>query len=156
MEQYLLEFIIIEGVINTINNLKTKELQPIKLMVSKITHFIWTIRNGLIKDIKNHTWPDFLVFLTSQWKHQLTDLRKSKVIQLVDFKGAYLELKQDSGYKFSDEFFELKEIGKDQSVEASLLPANRGKNRYTNILSYDKTRGKFTFNLHPELKSALC
>ena len=79
----------------------------------------------------------------------MTDLRKSKVIQLVDFKGAYLELKQDSGYKFSDEFFELKEIGKDQSVEASLLPANRGKNRYTNILSYDKTRGKFTFNLHP-------
>ena len=53
-----------------------------------------------------------------------------------------MELKQDSGYKFSDEFFELKEIGKDQSVEASLLPANRGKNRYTNILSYDKTRGK--------------
>jgi len=75
-------------------------------------------------------------------QHQLTDLRKSKVIQLVDFKGAYLELKQDSGYKFSDEFFELKEIGKDQSVEASLLPANRGKNRYTNILSYDKTRVK--------------
>ena len=94
--------------------------------------------------------PHFLSILLSQWKHQLTDLRKSKVIQLVDFKGAYLELKQDSGYKFSDEFFELKEIGKDQSVEASLLPANRGKNRYTNILSYDKTRGKFTCNYHPD------
>ena len=89
----------------------------------------------------HHFAAVFSCCLLSPRKHQLTDLRKSKVIQLVDFKGAYLELKQDSGYKFSDEFFELKEIGKDQSVEASLLPANRGKNRYTNILSYDKTRG---------------
>ena len=68
--------------------------------------------------------------------------RKSKVIQLVDFKQVYDELRQDSSYKFAGEFFELKEVGKDQTTEASLLTANRGKNRYTNILAYDKTRGK--------------
>ena len=67
--------------------------------------------------------------------------RKSKVIQLVDFKQVYDELRQDSSYKFAGEFFELKEVGKDQTTEASLLSANRGKNRYTNILAYDKTRG---------------
>ena len=71
----------------------------------------------------------------------MQSIRDSKVIQLVDFQAAYFELKQDSGYKFSDEFFELKEVGKDQAVEASLLPANRGKNRYTNILAYDRSRG---------------
>jgi len=68
--------------------------------------------------------------------------RKSKVIQLVDFKQVYDELRQDSSYKFAGEFFELKEVGKDQTTEASLLTANRGKNRYTNILAYDKTRVK--------------
>ena len=68
--------------------------------------------------------------------------RTSKPILLCEFQQAYMELRQDSGYKFSDEFFELKEVGKEQAVEASLLPANRGKNRYTNILAYDRTRGK--------------
>lgn len=66
--------------------------------------------------------------------------KKSKVIQLADFMETYHELKQDSCYKFADEFFELKEVGRDQLSEASLIPANRGKNRYTNILAYDKTR----------------
>jgi len=73
-------------------------------------------------------------------QHSMT--RTSKPILLCEFQQAYMELRQDSGYKFSDEFFELKEVGKEQAVEASLLPANRGKNRYTNILAYDRTRVK--------------
>ena len=65
----------------------------------------------------------------------------------------YHELKQDSCYKFADEFFELKEVGRDQPSEASLIPANRGKNRYTNILAYDRSRGIF-FLIYFDLKSA--
>ena len=37
---------------------------------------------------------------------------------------------------------ELKPIGTDQPQKIALLPVNRAKNRFTNILPYDKTRIK--------------
>ena len=36
----------------------------------------------------------------------------------------------------------LKDVGADQSQIAAFLPANRAKNRFTNILPYDRTRIK--------------
>lgn len=44
--------------------------------------------------------------------------------------------------RFSEEFEELKHVGRDQPCTAADLPCNRPKNRFTNILPYDHSRFK--------------
>lgn len=44
--------------------------------------------------------------------------------------------------RFSEEFEELKHIGRDQPCTFADLPCNRPKNRFTNILPYDHSRFK--------------
>lgn len=45
-------------------------------------------------------------------------------------------------YRFSEEFEELKNVGRDQPCTFADLPCNRPKNRFTNILPYDHSRFK--------------
>lgn len=45
-------------------------------------------------------------------------------------------------YRFSEEFEELKHVGRDQPCTFADLPCNRPKNRFTNILPYDHSRFK--------------
>nr|XP_026695757.1 receptor-type tyrosine-protein phosphatase beta-like [Ciona intestinalis] len=70
--------------------------------------------------------------------------RKTKVIQLAEFLDLLKVMKADSDFKFSEEYEEFKTVGRDQATVAALLPENRGKNRYTNILPYDATRVKLS------------
>uniref|UniRef100_A0A4W3JWX4 protein-tyrosine-phosphatase n=1 Tax=Callorhinchus milii TaxID=7868 RepID=A0A4W3JWX4_CALMI len=51
----------------------------------------------------------------------------------------------DSSYLLSEEYEDLKEIGRNQPFDTALLPENRGKNRYNNILPYDPTRVKLSY-----------
>ena len=44
--------------------------------------------------------------------------------------------------RFSEEFEELKHVGREQACSAADLPVNRPKNRFTNILPYDHSRYK--------------
>lgn len=44
--------------------------------------------------------------------------------------------------RFSEEFEELKHVGRDQPNTFADLPCNRPKNRFTNILPYDHSRFK--------------
>lgn len=44
--------------------------------------------------------------------------------------------------RFSEEFEELKHVGRDQPCTFADLPCNRPKNRFTNILPYDHSRFK--------------
>lgn len=44
--------------------------------------------------------------------------------------------------RFSEEFEELKHVGREQPCSAADLPVNRPKNRFTNILPYDHSRYK--------------
>lgn len=48
----------------------------------------------------------------------------------------------DSDFRFSEEFEELKHVGREQPCMAADLPCNRPKNRFTNILPYDHSRFK--------------
>lgn len=45
-------------------------------------------------------------------------------------------------FRFSEEFEELKHVGREQACTAADLPCNRPKNRFTNILPYDHSRFK--------------
>lgn len=45
-------------------------------------------------------------------------------------------------FRFSEEFEELKHVGRDQPNTFADLPCNRPKNRFTNILPYDHSRFK--------------
>lgn len=45
-------------------------------------------------------------------------------------------------YRFSEEFEELKHVGRDQPCTFADVPCNRPKNRFTNILPYDHSRFK--------------
>nr|XP_032815970.1 receptor-type tyrosine-protein phosphatase O-like isoform X1 [Petromyzon marinus] len=61
-------------------------------------------------------------------------------VPMSEFGQNVLAMSRDSGYKFTVEFEELRMIGAEFSHEAADHLANRGKNRYTNILPYDFSR----------------
>lgn len=59
-----------------------------------------------------------------------------------DFAEHYRIMAADSDFRFSEEFEDLKHIGREQLCNAADLPVNRPKNRFTNILPYDHSRVK--------------
>jgi len=63
-------------------------------------------------------------------------------VKLKDFAEHYRHMSADSDFRFSEEFEELKRVGRDQACSAADLPVNRPKNRFTNILPYDHSRFK--------------
>lgn len=66
----------------------------------------------------------------------------SRPIKIEDFSEHYRTMSADSDFRFSEEFEELKHVGRDQPCTAADLPCNRPKNRFTNILPYDHSRFK--------------
>ncbi|XP_057710524.1 receptor-type tyrosine-protein phosphatase beta isoform X2 [Corythoichthys intestinalis] len=60
------------------------------------------------------------------------------------FESHVSKLREDAGVLMSEEFEDLKDVGRSQTVEVSRAPENRGKNRYNNILPYDSTRVKLS------------
>jgi protein tyrosine phosphatase len=66
----------------------------------------------------------------------------SRKVYLRDFAGYVEDMLSDSSYKFSEEYEKVSNVGLDHSKDVSLLPENRAKNRYTNILAYDHSRVK--------------
>ncbi|XP_076754004.1 protein tyrosine phosphatase 10D isoform X5 [Xylocopa sonorina] len=69
-------------------------------------------------------------------------IETSRPIKIEDFAEHYRTMSADSDFRFSEEFEELKHIGRDQPCTAADLPCNRPKNRFTNILPYDHSRFK--------------
>lgn len=66
----------------------------------------------------------------------------SRPVHLDKFAEHYRIMSADSDFRFSEEFEELKHVGRDQPCTAADLPCNRPKNRFTNILPYDHSRFK--------------
>ncbi|XP_029909442.1 receptor-type tyrosine-protein phosphatase beta isoform X1 [Myripristis murdjan] len=71
--------------------------------------------------------------------------RISSPIKITHFESHYNKLQADSNYLLSAEFEDLKDVGRNQPLDTALLPENRGKNRYNNILPYDSTRVKLSY-----------
>ncbi|OQV19396.1 Tyrosine-protein phosphatase 10D [Hypsibius exemplaris] len=67
---------------------------------------------------------------------------KSRPVKLRDFAEHVRVMTADSDFKFSEEYEDLKHVGRDQACAAADLPVNRAKNRFTNILPYDHSRVK--------------
>ncbi|KAG7232112.1 hypothetical protein INR49_009550 [Caranx melampygus] len=71
--------------------------------------------------------------------------RISSPVKIVHFESHYNKLMADSHYLLSEEYEDLKDVGRNQPLDSALLPENRGKNRYNNILPYDSTRVKLSY-----------
>ncbi|GAU97982.1 hypothetical protein RvY_09192 [Ramazzottius varieornatus] len=69
---------------------------------------------------------------------------KSRPVRLRDFAEHVRAMSADSDFKFSEEYEDLKHVGRDQPCVAADLPVNRAKNRFTNIAPYDHSRVKLS------------
>ncbi|XP_074429313.1 receptor-type tyrosine-protein phosphatase beta isoform X3 [Larus michahellis] len=70
--------------------------------------------------------------------------RTSSPIKVSHFEAHFTKLQADSNYLLSKEYEDLKDVGRNQACDIALLPENRGKNRYNNILPYDTSRVKLS------------
>ena len=56
-------------------------------------------------------------------------IETSRPVKLKDFAEHYRIMSADSDFRFSEEYEELKHVGRDQLCAAADLPVNRPKNR---------------------------
>ncbi|KAK2181825.1 hypothetical protein NP493_380g01008 [Ridgeia piscesae] len=75
-------------------------------------------------------------------KSQKEKVDESHRCQLDDFPEHWTKMSADSNLLFAEDYEELKPVGMDQSKDAAGLDVNLAKNRFTNILPYDRTRIK--------------
>jgi len=83
-----------------------------------------------------------LVIFSLSDDYLLFGILYSRPIRLENFAEHYRMMSADSDFRFSEEFEELKHVGREQPCSAADLPCNRPKNRFTNILPYDHSRFK--------------
>lgn len=76
------------------------------------------------------------------WEHPSSLKNFSRPVKVSDFPEHVRRMAADSDFKYAEEYEDLKEVGRDQPCYAAELPANRPKNRFTNILPYDHSRVK--------------
>ncbi|XP_034475504.1 tyrosine-protein phosphatase 10D isoform X1 [Drosophila innubila] len=69
-------------------------------------------------------------------------IEPNRPVHVKDFAEHYRLMSADSDFRFSEEFEDLKNVGRDQACSFADLPCNRPKNRFTNILPYDHSRFK--------------
>uniref|UniRef100_A0A336MWV1 protein-tyrosine-phosphatase n=1 Tax=Culicoides sonorensis TaxID=179676 RepID=A0A336MWV1_CULSO len=69
-------------------------------------------------------------------------IETTRPVLIKNFAEHYRLMSADSDFRFSEEFEELKQVGRDQPCTFADLPCNRPKNRFTNILPYDHSRFK--------------
>ncbi|XP_071942836.1 receptor-type tyrosine-protein phosphatase eta-like [Antedon mediterranea] len=69
----------------------------------------------------------------------------SRPVALSDFCHDYHEMIAHTHFGFSQEYESIQKVGKKLSWSAAVLPENVVKNRYSNILPYDRTRVKLSY-----------
>ncbi|XP_054617384.1 receptor-type tyrosine-protein phosphatase beta [Dunckerocampus dactyliophorus] len=70
--------------------------------------------------------------------------RVTSPVKACHFESHVVKLRADASFLLSEEFEDLKDVGRNQTMDVSRLPENRAKNRYNNILPYDSTRVKLS------------
>ncbi|XP_058874150.1 receptor-type tyrosine-protein phosphatase H-like isoform X2 [Acipenser ruthenus] len=70
--------------------------------------------------------------------------KKMKPIEVSKFADYFHRQQADSDIGFADEYQSLGAVGTEQTTKAALIPENRGKNRFTNVLPYDWCRVKLS------------
>ena len=70
--------------------------------------------------------------------HQCIELLKKRESHVEHYRI----MSADSDFRFSEEYEELKHVGREKPCTAADMPVNRPKNRFTNILPYDHSRVK--------------
>ncbi|TNN21678.1 Receptor-type tyrosine-protein phosphatase beta [Liparis tanakae] len=60
--------------------------------------------------------------------------RVTSPIKSSHFESHLNKLQADAHFLLSEEFEDLKDVGRNQTMDVARLPENRGKNRYNNIL----------------------
>ncbi|XP_070552068.1 receptor-type tyrosine-protein phosphatase beta-like [Ptychodera flava] len=66
--------------------------------------------------------------------------KRPKPVKLSKYKDYFKTMSADMEFRFSEEYEELRSVGRDQTCDVSELAKNKEKNRYANILPYDSTR----------------
>ncbi|XP_077999756.1 tyrosine-protein phosphatase 10D-like [Glandiceps talaboti] len=79
---------------------------------------------------------------TNNVLHQPKVTALARPVRITNFAEHYAQMAADSGYKFQEEYDDLRPIGTNFSTRTAELAENRPKNRYTNILPYEHTRVK--------------
>lgn len=99
-------------------------------------------RETILRSVLSSIFP-FEKFISFIKQHNICCyIYYSRPIKVEDFAEHYRTMSADSDFRFSEEFEELKHVGRDQPCTAADLPCNRPKNRFTNILPYDHSRFK--------------
>ncbi|XP_062298054.1 receptor-type tyrosine-protein phosphatase H-like [Scomber scombrus] len=70
--------------------------------------------------------------------------KKSKAISVTKFPDHFYYLSADENRGFSEEYEKLLPVGTDQIRKVALLPENKARNRFSNVLPYDWCRVKLS------------
>nr|XP_040032057.1 receptor-type tyrosine-protein phosphatase H-like isoform X6 [Gasterosteus aculeatus aculeatus] len=71
-------------------------------------------------------------------------IKKIKDISVAKFPEHFYQLSMDEGRGFSEEYESLVSVGMEQTKAAALLPQNKPRNRFNNVLPYDWCRVKLS------------
>uniref|UniRef100_A0A8C1KTA3 protein-tyrosine-phosphatase n=2 Tax=Cyprinus carpio TaxID=7962 RepID=A0A8C1KTA3_CYPCA len=71
---------------------------------------------------------------------------KNLLIPSDKFPEYFQNMSRDDNRGFSEEYEDLSSVGIKQSTVAALMPENKDKNRFTNVLAYDSSRVHLTTN----------
>lgn len=110
---------------------------PILVVLALLIAVIWLRRRG---GQPRKTTKDARVSDTMSLQDSVVET--SRPVSVSNFAEHYRLMSADSDFRFSEEFEELKHVGRDQPTTFADLPCNRPKNRFTNILPYDHSRFK--------------